>query len=167
MSALTLIPESHFLCFTRESVQTQIREWMSQEPEPFKNAIRLELFDEFGSGGNWRSLREQIRGFVKEVRRTRSSALSQWAVFSGPQGISQVEFEIRLWNELSLLTSEEERDGSWRSGCAARDSSGFEFSIEDVGLTTTAFHPQHVVRHRRFPWPALCFTVRRWPEKGN
>ncbi len=125
----------------------------------FRNEYQVGFYGAFGSGNNWRSLRQDLLLFLKRQKETNSKYLSFWAVFE-PELFSESEYEKALWRELSFLTSEEDRGSDWPNAEVSNPNSpNFRFALGSSEFFVVGMHSQSSRLARRWSTPALIFNV--------
>lgn len=118
------------------------------------------VYEDFGSARFWREIREDLRAFLEEQKRTDSTFLTYWAVFQGRSEFTEEDFETRLWKELSHLSSIEQRSTDWPTlESADPQTPGFCLSIEGHEFFVVGLHPGSSRTARRFSQPALVFNA--------
>lgn len=130
----------------------------------------------FGTGQSRLQLAADLRHFIKEVARTRSTYLSFWAVFRDSlepleTDLAEERFERNLWDELSWLSTQDSPDAGWDQAFSSDpDSDSFCFSFEGKAIFVVGLHPQSSRKGRIFSSPALIFNVydqfRQLAEEG-
>lgn len=90
----------------------------------------------------------------------RSSEYSTFvAVFQSPVGLTEKEFEDRLWRQLRRLHSADTKHFDWDTGVSHRPADPhFSFSFAGQAFYIVGMHPNSSRWARRFPWPALVFN---------
>lgn len=154
----------------REKIHGEIRALILQKNYPCVAAIQsvtqkeyiVATYGQFGSGTHWPQLRADLLQYLTEQRSAQSPYLSFWAVFTSPYPIpdNEIQFEEKLWHELSLLSSEEDRSVDW----SEKDSSDpndrtFCLSLHGDKLFVVGLHPQSSRVARRFSRPAMVFNA--------
>lgn len=146
----------------------EIRNFVLQKNYPCIAAIKSVKADEFivghykdfGSGKYWRELRADLENFILEQEKTNSTYLTFWAVYSGKSQFSEQDFENRLWNELSHLSSAEQREKDWTTLTTSDPQNpGFCLSLNGKSFFVVGLHPQSSRIGRKFSSPALVFNV--------
>jgi FPC/CPF motif-containing protein YcgG len=152
---------------TSEDVGREIKEVISQKNYPCIAALRsyhtdefkVGLYGQFGTGESWHALREDLLNFVEEQKKTTSIYLTFWAVFEGDE-FGEDDFEKAMWNELSHLTSAEERDQDWQNITHSNpDDKAFRFSLGGTEFFVVGLHAKSARLARQFSKPALVFNV--------
>ena len=153
---------------TVEGIETQIESLLSQKDYPCVAALKSYHSDEyrvgfyrgFGSGGDWKQLRNDLLYFLQEQRNSKSIYLTFWAIFLDSELVTEEEFEKSLWSQLSWLTSIEKRDLDWGPH---RDSNpeapGFCMSLGGEPFFVVGMHPNSSRKARKFPFSTLIFNV--------
>jgi FPC/CPF motif-containing protein YcgG len=107
-----------------------------------------------------KDLRQDLLYYLQRYRESYSQFLSFWAVFPTVKPMDEDAFEQFLWEELTLLTSEEARpfDRDTRVSDDPKDPS-FCLSLGGQAFFVVGMHPNASRISRRFPVPALIFNV--------
>src|SRR5690349_2098201 len=100
-----------------QEIMNEIRSFVLQKNYPCIAAIKsiqqndfiLSVYKYFGKAQFWRQMRQDLENFIIVQTKSNATYLTYWAVFDGPSKMSEDEFEDGLWNELSHLTSKEEK----------------------------------------------------------
>lgn len=122
--------------------------------------IQIEVYDNFGEVGSRFSLRNDLLRYIDNYKKNPSSFLTFCAVFSDAVDLSEEEFELRLWKELSSLTSEETRSQDQDPEFSSDPKSkNFCFCLGGKAFFVVGLHSQSSRLARRFPWPTLIFNV--------
>jgi FPC/CPF motif-containing protein YcgG len=146
---------------------TKLGELLSQPNYPcvaavhaFKTGeVRTGEYADFGDGSSGPHLRTDLAGFIREFLRTRSPYLTYCAVYDGPQEFTEAQFENRLWNELSHLTSFELKEVDWGAQPSDPKKKDFTFSLFGEALFVVGLHPNASRKARRFFKPMLVFNL--------
>ncbi len=119
------------------------------------------IYNQFGEGKNWEKLRADLIQFLHRLSVTKSRYLSFWAVFDDPEtALTEGQFEEKFWNELSLISSLEERDQDWgHLHTANPDDPMFCLSINREKLFVVGLHNSSSRESRRFSKPAMVFNA--------
>lgn len=129
----------------------------------YRDEYLVGLYTSFGTTVSASDLRKDLVYFLSEVRRTDSEYLTMWAVFRDAEPTSEIEFENKMWSQLSSLTSIERRTEDWgpRATAAEMDptSPSFSFRIEGESMFVVGLHPNSSRRGRAFPFTALVFNA--------
>jgi FPC/CPF motif-containing protein YcgG len=133
----------------------------------FRKDYRIGLYGKLGEGERSKALGTDLLIFLEEQTRTGSEYLSFMAVFpnkdesSACEGFSEVEFEERLWRELSLLTNLPEfQNFKWDPEFSANPTDqNFCFSWGGKAFFVVGLHPKSSRRSRKFSQPMLIFNV--------
>lgn len=153
----------------RAAIHETIRSFISQLDYPCVAAIRsvtrkdymIGIYDQFGSGSHWQQLRVDLDAYLRKQRATQSRYLSFWAVFTPDPSIpdNEIQFEDKLWRELSLLSSEEDQPLDWGNYSSDPSDPAFCVSLMGEKLFVVGLHPQSSRVARRFSYPALVFSA--------
>lgn len=55
------------------------------------------IYKNFGSAESWREIRNDLKYFIQEQQKTKSTYLTFWAVFQGETDFTEDEYETRMW----------------------------------------------------------------------
>lgn len=124
-----------------------------------KGEIRTGLYSNFGSGQAGRALRADLALYIREYLLHPSPYLSFWAAFDGPATFSDEEFELRLWNELSHLSSAQTKNSDWGQHPSDPKTKNFAFCLFGESLFAVGLHPGSNRPARRFPRPSIVFNL--------
>jgi len=161
------LPEDSKIQKKSKQISNEIKSLVSQKDYPCIAAMRsytkddyqVGMYGSFGTGQSWRTLRNDLLFFLKEQKKTSSIYLSFWAVFE-PQEMSEEEFEQALWNELSHLTSEEDKAFDWPQGAITDPQNpGFRFSLGGSEFFVVGLHSNSSRKARKFSRPTLIFNI--------
>ena len=120
----------------------------------------LGIYSGFGTGASWRELREDLLYFLAEARRSKSPYLTFWAIFPGETAASEESYERQFWNELSHLTSIEDRESDWAGDPVVDPADqAFQIRLEGEALFAVGLHPVSERRGRRFSCCAIVFNA--------
>ncbi len=126
-----------------------------------RNELQGAIYQDFGSVAFRDELRLHLSQFLQEQKQSESDYLTFLAVFEGPAVFSEEEFEHRLWQELSALTSEEDRASDWGSNVSNPEQESFSFCLFGEPFFVVGLHPGSTRKGRRFSRPTLIFNVFR------
>jgi FPC/CPF motif-containing protein YcgG len=153
----------------RKDLDDEIRSLILQKNYPCVAAIQsvvrndyvIGTYGEFGSGNYWHQLRSDLLHFLALQRSSQSRYLSFWAVFTAHNQShdNESDFEDKLWRELSLLSSEEERAADWGKSSSDPNDPSFCLSLQGERLFVVGLHPESSRVARRFPRPAMVFNA--------
>lgn len=114
----------------------------------------------FGSGVDRTPIRKAISDFLTEWKKTRSTTYTLWIAYPNDTVASEEEFEARMWEELSRLTSIEERESDWSPKWSQTpEDRRFTLCIDGHAFFVVGLHPHSSRKGRTFPHPALIFNV--------
>lgn len=118
------------------------------------------LYPHFGTRVGCKDLRQDLLFYLQRYQTSKSQLLSFWAIYESPPPRNEDDFEIKLWEELSHLTSEDQRllDRDPRVSDDPNHPS-FCLSIAGQAFFVVGMHPNASRISRRFPLPALIFNV--------
>jgi FPC/CPF motif-containing protein YcgG len=151
-----------------ETIRQDIRKLLGEKFYPCvaavqsraKNDFVVETCEGFGTGKSRGQIRSAVLNFLEAWKRTRSTTLSLWIAYPNDKTNSEVAFEKAMWDELSSLTSVEERESDWASGWSQNPNDrNFTLCIGGHAFFVVGLHEQSSRKGRRFPYPALIFNV--------
>lgn len=157
-------------CPHEEDINHEIRSFILQKNYPCVAAIQsvvrhdyvIGTYGQFGTGTHWHKLRTDLLNFLELQRSTQSRYMSFWAIFTASIHTpdNELDFENKLWRELSLLSSEEERAADWGNiNASDPNDPSFCFSLNGVQLFVVGLHPESSRFARRFSRPAMVFNA--------
>ena len=116
-------------------------------------------YAELASDRTTAALAHDLFAFTRSETRVASEYATFVAVFSGPNGMDEEEFERRLWRQLSLLNQADAPHFGW-DPMAQSDPADpqFSFSFGGQALYVVGLHPNSSREARRFRQPALVFN---------
>ncbi len=125
-----------------------------------RDQLVIAEFGDINSAAGDISLRRALGQFVEDLDFDSPVVQSFVAIFSGPNDLSETDFELALWNRLQSLHNLDVVEGRGWAESAARDPESAHFSM---GLLGEAFfviglHPNASRPARRFEFPALVFN---------
>ncbi len=152
-----------------QSVHEEIRKLITQSSYPCTAAVKsvmtqdylIGIYGEFGSGKSWKKLRADLIQFLKTLAITKSRYLSFWAVFNDSEtNLSEHQFETRLWQEISLISSTDERTEDWGEENTSDPSDPlFCLSVNGEKLFVVGLHDSSSRKSRQFSKPAMVFNA--------
>jgi FPC/CPF motif-containing protein YcgG len=115
---------------------------------------------EFGRGVDRDRIRTAIFDFIAKWKESRSTTYTLWVTYPNDTTTSEDEFEKKMWEELSALTSVEEREEDWSPKWSMDpESKRFTLCVGGHAFFVVGLHPQSSREGRKFPYPALIFNV--------
>ena len=124
-----------------------------------KGEFQVGFYGRLGTGDHGRQLRNDLIYFASEQERKKSIYLTFFAIFDEGD-CTEAEFETKLWQELSSLTSFETFDQDFKPGDGADPKSpAFRFSLLKREYFVVGLYPQSSRKARRFIKPALVFNL--------
>jgi FPC/CPF motif-containing protein YcgG len=151
-----------------KQVEGEIKKLLTQKNYPCTPALRsfnrgeyqVGLYKGFGKGLKCADLRQDLLYYIQKQRETMSPYLTFWAVYDDPKKMTEDDFEINLWNELSFLTSEDMRGIDWPENKNSNpDDKDFSFCLGGEAFFVVGLHPQSSRIARQFKWPTLIFNL--------
>ena len=128
--------------------------------------IRIQTFGPLDGNGNDALLLDRLEAFAAELVRSEQDTQplrSFAALFEGPDGIDEREFESLLWAQLQRLHVLDVRRGRrWADGVSDDPASPhFSMSLAGQAFFVIGLHPGASRRARRFAWPTMVFNPHR------
>jgi FPC/CPF motif-containing protein YcgG len=124
-----------------------------------KHDYVIKSYSSFGQGESGRKLREDLIQFLILRNETNSRFLSFWAIFEDSSPLeSEMDFEEKLWKELSMISSEDEQETDWGKNSTDPLDPSFCISLQGDKLFVVGLHPESSRFSRRFYTPALVFN---------
>ena len=120
----------------------------------------LGVYGELGSLDATLGLAHDLARFVGDQDAMGSDFTSLIATFSAPGGMTEHEFEARLWQQLRALHHLDAAPYSAEVSADPRSNS-FGFSFAGRGFFIIGLHPDSSRTARAFPVPALVFNAHR------
>ena len=119
----------------------------------------LRVYSELASPASSEILAKDLERFVS-CEMTRSGPFATFvAIFEGPLGILEEEFERLLWSQLQLLSKIDLAKNSWDPRVSSDPSDPlFSFSFGGRAVYVVGLHDNSSRFSRRFRWPALVFN---------
>ena len=155
--------------FRKKSIKEEIHSFAMQKNYPCVAAIESTLqgaysvgtYGKFGEGTHWRFFRADLLRYLEEQRMSSSPFYSFWAVFDEHSIVEdETDFEEKLWKELSMLTSVEDRNSDWIDESASTpENRSFCISLAGEKMFVVGMHPTSSRLARRFSRPALVFNA--------
>jgi FPC/CPF motif-containing protein YcgG len=125
-----------------------------------KKEYRMEVYQDFGEGVASIRLARDLLAFREEYETSNLPYLSFFAVFDDMREFSEEDFEKRLWQELSYLTSVEGLSQKWDPEFSENpEDKNFCFSLDGTAFFVVGMHPNSSRKGRQFPHPTLVFNV--------
>jgi uncharacterized protein len=117
------------------------------------------VYDELGRHESTAGLCRDLCHFVQSETMTTSEYSTFIAVFQSPIGLTEAEFEARLWMQLRALHRPDAKHFDWDNH-VARDPADpqFSFSFAGQAFYIVGMHANSSRHARRFPWPTLVFN---------
>lgn len=119
----------------------------------------LNVYGELGASDSTARLSAELFDFTRSEIRRSSEYATFVAIFAGPFGIDEVQFEHLLWRQLRKLHRAEAEQFDWDP--SVRSDPGdpyFSFSLGGQALYVIGMHANSSREARRFKWPALVFN---------
>lgn len=158
--------ESPFEKAKLSAVDSHIKSLVYQKDYPCVGALRavkkgeyrIGIYEEFGKGTSSKALKNDLLNFLAEQKKTNSPYLSFWASFPEDFVHSEEDFENRLWQELSSLSSLDIK--SWDPNFSSNpDDKNFCFSLDGSAFFVVGLHSKSSRRSRTFPYPSMIFNL--------
>ncbi len=117
------------------------------------------VYDELGSDIATRGLAADLGTFTRSELGARSEYATFIAIFHGPLGKDEAEFEARLWLQLRKLNQIDAVKFEWDPKVESNPADPhFSFSFAGQALYVIGMHGNSSRRSRRFQWPTLVFN---------
>ena len=117
------------------------------------------VYDEMGSNESTAGLCRDLCQFVQSETIKSSEYSTFIAVFQSPVGLTETEFEDRLWRQLRQLHRADAEHFDWDKNASDRPADPhFSFSFAGQAFYIVGMHANSSRKARRFPWPALVFN---------
>lgn len=158
----------------RKLAEQELEKLISQKNYPCIAALQsfhrddymVGIYEKFGVGNSWWDLRNDLNFFLRDQLRSGSVYSTFWAIFSEQKDVSEEVFEQQMWQELSFLTSKEDKNLDWRPGTTQNpEDKDFCFQLFGEPFFVVGLHPSSSRKGRKFHRPALVFNVFRQFEK--
>jgi len=143
------------------------REFVLQEDFPCVGAraafntgsYALAAYDELGSSAATAALAQDLLEFTQSEIRQTSEYATFAAIFRGPLGADEKEFERTFWSQLESLNQSDAKKFGWDPHVRSDPTDPqFSFSFAGQALYVIGLHPQSSRLARRFRWPAMVFN---------
>ena len=127
---------------------------------------RIGTYSKFGTDEATAGLARDLKTFVSEQEDIGSDFTTFVAVFEGPKGLSEEDFEAGLWTQLSKLNSLDSKHFKWDKRASPDPTdSHFAFSFAGNAFFIVGLHPGSSRLARRFAWPTLVFNAHHQFQK--
>ncbi|MEU7563804.1 guanitoxin biosynthesis heme-dependent pre-guanitoxin N-hydroxylase GntA [Streptomyces eurythermus] len=124
-----------------------------------KGMMSCARLGELGAEASTRELHARLQEFVRGRLTPTENFHTFVAIFTGPLGIAEMEFEKLLWQQLADLHELDRDLYQWAPEVAADpDSSEFGFSVVGHPFFVVGLHGRSSRVSRRFSQPALAFN---------
>ncbi|WP_413586992.1 guanitoxin biosynthesis heme-dependent pre-guanitoxin N-hydroxylase GntA [Bdellovibrio sp. HCB274] len=118
------------------------------------------VYGTLGSGEHAERLARNLISFRDEQKKTGSLELSYFAVFPDLNEMDEVDFEQRLWRELSFLSQVSSVDQTWDPAFSDNPADkNFCFSLAGSAFFVVGLHANSSRLSRRIKYPTLVFNV--------
>ena len=150
-----------------ELIHEEIANLIKQKNYPCVPAVQsvaqkeylVEIYGKLGSGQHASLIAKALSNFRRQQIETKSPFLSFWAVFPESKNLTEEEFEVDLWKELSFLAAQSDPALGWDSEFSSDPADPkFCFSFEGEAFFVVGLHPQSSRKARQFPFPTLIFN---------
>ncbi len=119
----------------------------------------LAVYDELATGATTAALAADLYEFTRSALREKSEYATSVAVFRGPTGDDEAEFEQRFWRQLTALHAADEEHFDWDPAVRSDPADpNFSFSFAGQALYVIGLHPNSSRLARRFRWPTMVFN---------
>lgn len=121
----------------------------------------------FGSGESAPKLYQNLLDFKERQLENKTPFFSFWAVYKNSDVISEVDFEKKLWDELSAVhayevqkSTNENRELRWDPQFSSDpNDKKFCFCVDGYAYFVVGMHPQSSRKARQFPYPVIIFNL--------
>jgi uncharacterized protein len=123
------------------------------------DAYGLAVYDEMGTNNSTAGLCHDLCDFSQAGMTLRSEYSTFVAIFHSPIGVTETEFEARLWLQLQKLHRANAKHFDWdRKVSSDPADPQFSFSFAGQAFYVIGMHANSSRQARRFSWPALVFN---------
>jgi FPC/CPF motif-containing protein YcgG len=149
----------------RSQIEQDIHQLVSQKNYPciaavqalYRKEYMYDVYADFGSGKSGPTLAENLIRFKREQQSRKLPFLTYFALFPQDQSQTELQFEERLWNELSAAASD---SGRWDPEFSENpEDKNFCFSLDGSAFFVVGMNPVSSRKSRRFPYDALVFNL--------
>lgn len=125
-----------------------------------RNEIIFDQYSGFGAGEDSLKLVTKLLEFRDRQKHNQEQFLTYVAIFDDQANLSEEEFELALWRELSAVWSHPEQAGSWDTRFSDDPlDQRFCFSVGGEAFFVVGMHPQSSRISRRYPRVAIAFNL--------
>jgi uncharacterized protein len=122
-------------------------------------AYGFAVYHEMGTNDSTAGLCRDLYHFSQSGIMLRSEYSTFVAIFHSPLGLTETEFEARLWLQLQNLHRASAKHFEWdRKVSSDPADPHFSFSFAGQAFYVIGLHPSSSRQARRFSWPALVFN---------
>lgn len=154
--------------FEQNHFTTEVSDLIGQKNYPCVAALKsfhnkdykIQNYSQMGEFSQRPALRKALLEYLEEYKKNKSPYFTFWAVFDNTPLGSEIEFEEKMWKELSSLTSESQResdkDPKFSDDPADKN---FCFALNGYAFFVVGLHPYSSRKSRRLSHPTLVFNV--------
>lgn len=125
-----------------------------------QESYRLGVYAEMASAEATAGLAHDLFTFMEDRKRIDSDFATFIAVFDGPEGLDEEEFEGRLWRQLQALHELDMEHHEWDPDVSSDPADpDFSYSFAGSACFVVGLHPAASRPARRFAYPALVFNA--------
>ncbi len=154
--------------------EAEFRKWLSKPEFPCLGAkaalnadsLLIGVYEELGGDRETALLARDLSRFLASDLKERDY-VTFIAIFRGPLGMDERDFEARLWRQLRKLNRIDAAQGATWDPAVARDPADPHFSYSFAGhaFYLIGMHGNSSRQARRFPWPTLVFNLHEQFER--
>ncbi|MEO6878666.1 MAG: guanitoxin biosynthesis heme-dependent pre-guanitoxin N-hydroxylase GntA [Gemmatimonadaceae bacterium] len=119
---------------------------------------RVEVYGPMDDEHSSRRLASDLATFANRPAAADLRFVAFAAIFLEAAPETELEFERRLWHQLSSLSAHDANRSATNSRSADPADPDYAFSLNGTPYFVIGLHPESVRQARRLPWPALVFN---------
>ena len=128
------------------------------------NRVEIHEYDDFGSMNAAKEIIANTSKYINSYEQDTNEFESILAVFPNENGMTEKEFESKLWKQLSLIAHVDSQP--WDKKVSKNPQNpNFSFSISGKAFYIVGLHPNSSRKARRFKYPAIAFNFHHQFEK--
>jgi FPC/CPF motif-containing protein YcgG len=122
-------------------------------------SYELRVYGELASSVSTETLAADLLAFTRSDIRHASEYATFVAIFRQPESTDEVEFEAKMWEQLTALNHMDAARFAWDPTVQSDPTDPqFSFSFAGQALYVIGMHPNSSREARRFRWPAMIFN---------